>query len=101
MVDLAHSDQVLDKIRGSALQLVDINARIEQESLPALDAAMEKRQFVIVPAGKPFSWIESKPPQGGVDIETCHSEAEFHIGINLAASLPERLGESIVQSHIG
>lgn len=56
MVGLSGVDELLDEIWGLTLQLIDVDARVEQESLPTDLVLACKLQLVVRSTGKRSCW---------------------------------------------
>lgn len=72
MIAVPRIDEPLDKIRCTALHLVDIDACIEQERLACDFFRADERKLGIVAARERLAWVEARPAERGVDIKPWH-----------------------------
>ena len=72
VIHVPRIDELLDKIGRTALHLVDINARIEQECLACDFFRADERKLGIVAARERVAWVEARPTARGVNVKPRH-----------------------------
>ena len=72
MVDLPLQDQIVQYMWRSIQHLIDVDAAIEQQGLPADAARVDERKLLIAsPCQRPL-WIEPRPAPRRIEIELRH-----------------------------
>ena len=72
MVGMPSGDDMFEDIRRPTLQLIDIDACVKQERTTTKALLTDKRQVCIRSPGQGSLWIEPRPSQRGIDVESRH-----------------------------
>jgi hypothetical protein len=72
VIDLPLRNQIVKYLRRTILHLIDVDAGVEQEPLPADQVRIDEWQLFIAPPGQRPLRIKSRPASGGVEIERHH-----------------------------
>jgi hypothetical protein len=99
MIDLSLRNQIIQHLRRSILHLIDVDAGVEQESLPANQVYIDERKLVVTSPRQRLFRIESCPTSRCVEIELRHLEAELQLWIDLASRLLECVRKVVFKRH--